>query len=77
MLSYGLINRLPHTSLFIDLPDHILQLLDSTVLHSLHHITAAQRHQFDEGQLHLATEKVTGHFTPKSAVQVRALTTAL
>eukprot|EP00973_Karenia_brevis_P022562 3104817-Karenia_brevis.AAC.1 len=77
MLNYGLVNRLPHTSLFVDLPEHVLHLLDNTVLHSLHHISAKQQHQYDEGQLHLATKKVTGHFTPKSTTQVRAMTAAL
>eukprot|EP00973_Karenia_brevis_P033060 4562325-Karenia_brevis.AAC.1 len=77
MLNYGLINRLPHTSLYIDLPQHILQLLDSTVLHSLHHITAAQQRHYDEGQLHFTTKKVAAHFSPRSLVQVKALNTAL
>eukprot|EP00973_Karenia_brevis_P069424 9653886-Karenia_brevis.AAC.1 len=77
MLNYGLANRLPHTSCYIDLPEHVQSLLDNTVLHTLHQISASQQHQYERGQLHLNTRKVTGHFTPKSASQVNLMTAAL
>eukprot|EP00973_Karenia_brevis_P040659 5624993-Karenia_brevis.AAC.1 len=67
MLNYGLVNRLPHTSLLVELPEHIEHLLDNTVLHTVHHLSATQQRQYEEGQLHLGTKKDTGHFTPKSA----------
>eukprot|EP00973_Karenia_brevis_P063993 8893312-Karenia_brevis.AAC.1 len=70
MLVYGLTNRLPHTSLYVDLPSHIVTLLDSAVLHTLHHLTSSQIQQLEHGSLHLSTRKITGHFSPRSAPQV-------
>eukprot|EP00973_Karenia_brevis_P026604 3670896-Karenia_brevis.AAC.1 len=69
MLSYGLTNRLPHTSLYVDLPSHVVTLLDSAVLHTLYHMTSTQIQQLELGSLHLTTRKITGHFSPRSAPQ--------
>eukprot|EP00973_Karenia_brevis_P002837 385347-Karenia_brevis.AAC.1 len=77
MLHYGLVNRLPHTSCYVDIPDHVQKLLDHTVLHTIHQISASQQQQYDQGQLHINTRKVTGHFAPKSARQIHLMTAAL
>eukprot|EP00973_Karenia_brevis_P050426 6999592-Karenia_brevis.AAC.1 len=77
MQQYGLTNRLPHTSLFVDLPTHVVTLLDTAVLHTLHHMTSTQVQQHELGSLHISTRKIAGHFSPRSAPQVALMSESM
>eukprot|EP00973_Karenia_brevis_P026600 3670158-Karenia_brevis.AAC.1 len=75
--AYGFSNRLPHTSLFIDLPDHVCTTLNLTLLHTTSILTPSQKAQLQEGSLRLKARKMTGHFTPKFAQPLMALHTQM
>eukprot|EP00973_Karenia_brevis_P067385 9372772-Karenia_brevis.AAC.1 len=73
LLTYGFSNRLPHTSLFLHLPDHIISSLDYTLLHTTHALTLAQQKDYKDDTLTVKTKKVSGHFVPKWSAQLQRL----